>query len=52
MMRVGEPVGERAGGGEGEEVVLDEIALVAEERKVGVGMGDRDVFDDDVRVDS
>jgi hypothetical protein len=52
MVWVGEPGGERAGGGEVEEVVLDEIALVAEERKVGVGMGRRDVFDDDVRVDS
>lgn len=52
MMGVGEPAGERAGGREVEELVLDEIALVAEEGKVGVGMGDLDVFDDDVRVDS
>lgn len=41
-----------AGGGEVEKVVLDEIALVAEERKVGVRMGDLDVIDDDVCVDS
>lgn len=52
MMGGGEPGGKMAGGGEVEKVVLDEIALVAEERKVGVRMGDLDVIDDDVCVDS